>query len=112
MRQLVAGLDGCRSGWLMVTAPLDRGVATSDVRVVTDLAEVVADLRCGRLLAAAIDIPIGLASDAPRHVDALARQRLGERRNSVFSAPLRPVLAAQTFEQACEISRAACGKAV
>jgi len=112
MDQFVAGLDGCLVGWVMVTAPLEAGTGRSAVRVVTDLGEVVADIDSGRLLAVTIDIPIGLAPDSARSVDGLARQRLGPRRSSVFSAPIRPVLAAATYEEACRISRAAWGKAV
>lgn len=41
-----------------------------------------------------------------------ARRRLGPRRSSVFPAPARSVLAASTYEEACALSRAACGKAI
>jgi predicted RNase H-like nuclease len=110
--QFVAGLDGCRFGWVMVTTTLAPSSAASEVRVLTDLAEVVAALGSGRLVAATIDIPIGLAADGPRAVDGLARQRLGPRRSSVFSAPVRPVLSAATFEEACRISRSVWGKGI
>lgn len=96
----------------MVTAPLESGTGATSVRVITDLQDVVADLGSGRLAAATIDIPIGLAADRMRPVDGLARARLGPRRSSVFSAPVRPALAARTFEEACEISRAARGKGI
>jgi predicted RNase H-like nuclease len=112
MDGFVSGLDGCRIGWVMVTVPIEGAAAPSDVRVVADLTEVVADLDSGLLNAATIDIPIGLASDHPRPVDGLARKRLGPRKSSVFTAPVRPVLAAQTFAEACEISRSTWGKAI
>jgi predicted RNase H-like nuclease len=112
MDQFVAGLDGCRTGWVMVTTPVDAATARSEVRVVTDLADVVAEIDSGRLLAVTIDIPIGLAPDGARRADGLARRRLGPRRNSVFSAPVRPVLAASSFEEACGISRATWGKGI
>jgi predicted RNase H-like nuclease len=41
-----------------------------------------------------------------------ARRQLGPRRSSVFPAPVRSVLAASTYEEACALSRAACGKAI
>ena len=44
--------------------------------------------------------------------DLEARRRLGPRRSSVFPAPARAVLAAATYEEACALSRAACGKAI
>jgi predicted RNase H-like nuclease len=112
MKRFVAGIDGCRVGWVMVTAPLEPRTAQSQVRVITDLAEVIADIDSAQLDAVTIDIPIGLARDRPRPVDGIARQRLGARRNSVFSAPVRPVLGAETFEEACDISRAARGKGI
>ena len=64
------------------------------------------------MLCAAIDIPIGLAPDRPRRADMEARRRLGPRRSSVFPAPVRSALAASTYEEACALSRAACGKAI
>jgi predicted RNase H-like nuclease len=109
---LVAGLDGCRIGWVMVTTTLVPAGTPSEVRVITDLREVVASLNSGRLAAATIDIPMGLAADGPRAVDGLARRRLGARRSSVFSAPVRPVLAAATYEEACNISRSVWGKGI
>jgi predicted RNase H-like nuclease len=112
LNPLVAGLDGCRTGWVLVTAPLRVGTGPSRVRVVADLHEVVEDLRAGTLAAAAIDVPIGLAPDHPRTVDTLARHSLGPRRSSVFSAPVRPVLASTSYDEACRISRAVSGRAV
>jgi predicted RNase H-like nuclease len=112
MDRFVAGLDGCRAGWVMVTAPLSARADATDVRVVTDIRDVIGEIDSGRLVAVTIDVPIGLPTDRARPVDGLARQRLGPRRNSVFSAPVRPVLVAETFEEACEISKAARGKGV
>lgn len=96
----------------MVTAPLEPGTAAAGVRVVTDVRDVVSDIGLGRLLAATIDVPIGLTSDRARPVDTLARQRIGPRRSSVFPAPVRPVLGAESFEEACEISRATRGTGI
>ena len=107
----VAGLDGCRVGWVMVTVPAVNA-GTPRVEVVTDLGLVTERLERGLLAAAAIDIPIGLSPDQPRPVDREARLRLGPRRSSVFPAPVRPVLAATSYTEACEISRAASGRAV
>ncbi len=108
---LVAGLDGCRAGWVLATVPL-RAPGPLRVEVVTDLHDVVAGLVAGRLAAAAIDVPIGLAPVGPRRVDREARRRIGARRSSVFPAPVRPVLAATTYAQACSISRAVSGRGV
>ena len=118
----VVGIDGCRVGWVVVTVPLDEAVplggrdtseaASAAVRVVTDLSEVVADLQASRTTAGTIDIPIGLPGRDPRAVDIEARQRLGPRRSSVFPAPVRPVLAAGTYGEACAISRGVCGRGI
>lgn len=83
-----------------------------DVSTVTDLHGIVEQIDAGTLQAAAIDIPIGLAEREPRRSDGEARNRLGPRRSSVFPAPVRPVLAASTYEEACAISRATCGRAI
>jgi predicted RNase H-like nuclease len=95
----------------MVTVPSARAGAPC-VEVVTDLGLVTERLERGLLAAVAIDIPIGLPPDCSRPVDHEARRRLGPRKNSVFPAPVRPVLEATTYETACQISRAACGRAV
>jgi predicted RNase H-like nuclease len=110
---LVAGIDGARGGWVVVTVPATRdGTSEADVRVVPELHEVIRRIESGALAAAAIDIPIGLAPRDPRRADMEARRRLGPRRSSVFPAPVRGVLAATTYDEACALSRASCGKAI
>ncbi len=109
----VAGLDGCRGGWVLVRTSTTGGtIGSTAVQVVTDVSEVLADLESGRLAAATIDIPIGLPARTARGVDAEARRLIGPRRSSVFPAPLRCVLAAGTYNEACALSRAVCGKAI
>jgi predicted RNase H-like nuclease len=83
-----------------------------DVRLVPDLHGLMEQIDAGTLAAAAVDIPIGLAPAGPRHADVEARRGLGPRRSSVFPAPVRSVLAASTYEEACALSRTACGKAI
>jgi predicted RNase H-like nuclease len=107
---VVAGIDGAPGGWVVVTVGGDDDAA--DVRLVPDLLGVMAQIDAGTLAAVAIDIPIGLAADGARRADVEARQRLGPRSSSVFPAPVRSVLAATTYEEACFLSRAACGKAI
>jgi len=107
----VAGLDGCRGGWVMAVVPL-HGPGPSLVEVVTGLAGAAAALECGRLTAAAVDIPIGLPASGRRPADAAARRLLGPRRSSVFPTPVRAVLGARDYADACARSRAACGKAI
>jgi len=52
----------------------------------------------------AIDIPIGLLERGSRDCDREARQLLGPgRASSVFPAPIRPILDAKNYRDACEI---------
>jgi len=113
----VGGLDGCPAGWVLVTVPAggpQRGAGADalDVAVVADLGAVVADLESGRMAAAAIDVPIGLAAHARRTCDGEARRLIGPRRSSVFPAPVRSVLGAATYGEACAASRRACGRGI
>jgi predicted RNase H-like nuclease len=111
----VCGIDGCRAGWLVATVPAVGGVpgrGAFDVRVVPSLDDVVSALESARLAAAVIDIPIGLAAAGPRDCDRAARRLLGPRRSSVFPAPVRAVLDATSYADACAISRGRCGKGV
>lgn len=57
-----------------------------------------------------LDVPIGLLDRGPRLVDTEARRRLGRRASSVFPAPLRPMLEAATWEEACRIGERADGR--
>jgi predicted RNase H-like nuclease len=108
----VAGIDGCRGGWLVAMLPAGRPGHGADVRVHLDLAEVAEALRSGRLAAAAIDIPIGLPAEGSRVCDREARRLLGPRRSSVFPAPVRAVLGTASYADACAVSRAVSGKAL
>jgi predicted RNase H-like nuclease len=57
----------------------------------------------------AVDIPIGLLDAyeiGGRECDSKARRDLGPRGSSVFVPPVRAVLNARSFEEACELSRA------
>jgi predicted RNase H-like nuclease len=108
----VAGIDGCRGGWLVAMLPAGAPGHGADVRVHPDLSEVAEALRSGRLVAAAIDIPIGLPAEGSRVCDREARRLLGPRRSSVFPAPVRAVLGTSSYAEACAVSRAVSGKAL
>jgi predicted RNase H-like nuclease len=109
----VAGIDGCRGGWLVATLPAGGGPRDdAEVRVHPDLAGIAASLRSGRLAAAAIDMPIGLPAAGSRVCDREARRLLGPRRSSVFPAPVRAVLGTASYAEACAVSRAVSGKAL
>jgi predicted RNase H-like nuclease len=104
------GVDGCRGGWLVAMG--DPALSRVDFRVVATFADV---LRYRTTLGAncLIDVPIGLEEASARGCDLDARQLLGpKRQSSVFPAPCRRTLQARSFEEACAINRAACGKAI
>jgi predicted RNase H-like nuclease/RimJ/RimL family protein N-acetyltransferase len=104
--QAVAGADACRGGWCVVTLPVD---GDTTVEVLDRFAKVATRQAKGRLGAIGVDIPIGLSDGPPRQCDVDARALLGDRRSSVFPAPVRPVLGARSFEQALSRSRSASG---
>lgn len=63
------------------------------------------------VLAAVLDIPIGLPCQGSRACDQEARRLLGwPRLTSVFPAPLRPMLTATSYQQAQDIRRQIEGK--
>ena len=102
----VLGVDGCPGGW--VGALVEDG----EVRwsVLPDVAALLAvAASCD---ATGVDMPIGLAPAGPRRCDVEARKLLGPRRSSVFAAPIRPVLGAASYAEACAVSRAASGRAL
>jgi predicted RNase H-like nuclease len=102
----VAGVDGCRAGWIAFFVEV-RSVATS-VDVV-DVAELLSS-RPDDLLCLAIDIPIGLLN-GPRACDKAARKLLAQPRGtSVFAAPCRAALSATTHAAASQINRDKTGR--
>lgn len=98
----VLGVDGCKRGWVGV-----RWDGTTEVVVAATIAELVA--AAGPVDAIAIDIPIGLPSDAPRRAEQLARGRLPGRASTVFNAPAAVVLDAADYPAGNAANRAALG---
>jgi predicted RNase H-like nuclease len=107
MSGAVAGVDGCRAGWVVASWGPDPAELT--VAVVRSFAEVGSDLARGRWDLVAVDMPFGLPDRGPRTCDIEARRRLGPRRSSVFPTPVRAVLGARTYTEALAASRAASG---
>jgi predicted RNase H-like nuclease len=107
----VAGVDGAPGGWAVV---LDESGRRS-VQKVESLRELFDGVAVFDLIA--IDIPIGLLDKfetGGRHCDREARTLLGVRGSSVFPAPVRSVLGAASYADACERSRKSApnGKAI
>lgn len=106
-RRVLAGLDGCRGGWVVVVE-LDNSIQGL---VVSSVAELLNLLNPNALVA--IDIPIGLTDSGPRLCDVAARKVLkAPRASSVFPAPIRSVLKARTYGDARNICQEVIGKGI
>jgi predicted RNase H-like nuclease len=101
----VLGVDGWKGRW--VAAWLDGRAVTFGV-----LEDGAAVLAVPDVEVIAIDMPIGLSDDGARACDVEARRLLGRGGSSVFPAPVRPVLAARSYADACTISIRARGKSL
>jgi predicted RNase H-like nuclease len=102
----IAGVDGCRGGW--VAFEVDLTAYATSVEVVdlpAWLRERPPDLAC-----IGIDIPIGLLNGS-RACDKAARKLLGQPRGtSVFAAPCRAAVHAATYEEASAVNRQKTGR--
>ncbi len=110
--RLVAGLDGCRGGWVVA---LWDGIAPLRLKRIARLAELFEGPDAPQI--AAIDIPIGLpdrAGAGGRGAERLVRPLLGARQSSVFSVPSRAAVMAglgpdderTRYLSACAVARA------
>ena len=107
--QVAVGVDGCKGGWF--AAKRERRSGTIEAAVFATFAQVLDWAPALALIG--IDMPIGLAADASRDCDMQARKRLGwPRATSVFSPPVRAVLGAPSYDEACARNRAAVGRAM
>lgn len=100
----VRGVDGCHAGWFAVSLGPNGDLSAE----IFDSAALLFEAKGYSVTA--IDIPIGLPSRSPRRCDIEARTILGDRKSSVFPAPLRGTLLAKTYEHACKISEQAIHK--
>ena len=105
MTPVVAGVDGCKGGWVVVQR--QAGVVTA--RVVETFDAVVRSAPSGPLF---VDMPIGLPESDDRQVERLARQRLPGRAGSVFNVPARSAVYAESFQAACDCNVRAQGKKI
>lgn len=106
-KPFVVGVDGCRVGWVAVSLDQDHNW---QVEVFQNIGELWEACREAHLIL--IDMPIGLPGDGvmSRRCDAEARQLLGKRQCTVFSAPCRESLQATTHAQASSTNRRHLGK--
>jgi predicted RNase H-like nuclease len=93
----LAGIDGCRAGWLVATTAGVRVSARLDLDDVT---------------LAGVDMPIGLSDGSPRVCDIAARKFLGRGGSSVFPAPPRAILNCADYAAALDVARSATGRGI
>jgi predicted RNase H-like nuclease len=104
----LAGVDGCRKGWFRICQETDSGELEFDV---LDTASAIVEAPPGPSIVA-LDMPIGLPVSGARTCDKAARALLGPRRGSVFPAPVRAAVVAETRERASAIGRRVDGRGV
>jgi predicted RNase H-like nuclease len=101
---LIAGVDGCRGGWLAV---IKQGRELRAL-IAPDFAALLGALP-GALIG--IDIPIGFPDRGARSCDVLARELLGRpRASSVFPAPVRACLKDWEYRRLCSLHREIDGR--
>jgi predicted RNase H-like nuclease len=103
---LIAGVDGCPGGWLVVIRTL-QDAASARAEVFTTFQDVL--MHIPALAMIAIDIPIGLPDQAElggRSADVAARTVLGSRQSAVFSVPARAAIMEPNYRTACDIAYA------
>ena len=106
----VAGLDGCRGGWVCAIIDPENKYRIGIYPTFQAFWDANPDLNL-----VLIDIPIGLKDSGiePRVCDAEARRILGRpRSSSIFPVPCRAAVYASSFLEACEINVQNCGKRV
>lgn len=93
---IVAGVDGCKAGWLCITKDVSSGFIDSAIYL--EAKTLLSQFPQPDLFG--IDIPIGLISSGPRLCDVHARKILAKRKSSVFPAPIREILDITIYSQA------------
>jgi predicted RNase H-like nuclease len=104
----VVGIDGCRGGWVAVSA---QGGSFTGAAVYPKIEVLTSDVAQADMLA--IDLPLSFPVDgSPRRAETAARKFLGKQWVSVFLTPPREVLAAPNYRAACRVAQAAIGKKI
>jgi predicted RNase H-like nuclease len=107
---MLYGVDAARNGWVVARSSPDlRDVS---IYLIPELEPLFWRVIRDRGLLA-IDIPIGLPRSSPRACDIEARRLLGRPRgSSVFPAPMRETLHAESYPEACRLNEAASGRKI
>jgi len=102
-RRVTVGVDGCKAGWVAVTARAD--IAALEMKVYSAFADIVAASPDNAVIA--VDMPIGLPEKigaAGRGPEKLVRTFLGDRQSSVFSIPARGAVEQHDYREACRMA--------
>jgi len=105
-RSWVAGVDGCKAGWIAVFLREDGG-AEPVVAVTPRFADLLAHPLAPEVIA--VDMPIGLPERIGpngRGPEKAVRPKLGQRQSSVFAVPSRAAVYAEDYRAACDIALA------
>lgn len=100
----LAGVDGCRAGWIAVIGDTD---GAREVRLFETFAGLLETLPGDTLVA--VDMPIGLperTGRGGRGPEQAIRPMLGQRQSSVFSIPARSAVYSDDYRDACSIALA------
>jgi predicted RNase H-like nuclease len=106
MMTWVAGVDGCRAGWIAVLMRIGDPTSAR-IAVAPTLAAVVDAPE--RPAVVAVDMPIGLpehTKGSGRVPEQLIRPLLGQRQSSVFAIPSRQSVYAADYGEACALALA------
>ncbi len=102
----VAGVDGCKAGWIAVFRWLG-GDREPEVHVFEQFAELVSSQCSPRKVA--VDMPIGLPDKigrCGRGPEKAVRPLLGMRQSTVFSIPARAAIYCEDYREACSMALA------
>ncbi|MFI8565299.1 DUF429 domain-containing protein [Rhodococcus sp. NPDC078407] len=101
-----AGVDGAKGAW--VVAVFDgTGMTWTGCSSVAEVLKHTRD--CTRV---GVDMPLSLPEDGYRISELQAKKFLGPARSSIFHTPVLGVLDAESYPDACAISRQLTGKAI
>jgi predicted RNase H-like nuclease len=97
------GIDGCKSGWLVVSQSSRGGAVTASLQ--RGIGSISASIAPNDIVV--IDMPIGLpdAAQPVRDCDRLARKVLGNRHVCIFSPPCREALGAPNRDAASAVNQ-------
>jgi predicted RNase H-like nuclease len=106
---LVAGVDGCKGGWLVAIAEVNANkcVVDGELFVETEFQRVMSRTEDCKVVC--VDIPIGLSERNRRICDEEAKEILENRQCCIFHAPIRRILDCDNYNEANEASRRLTG---